>query len=143
VFTIIKLAHERSGHAAAFNTWKQLKQSYSNISMEMVSVFVKLCTICTTTKPNPGKPASLKPILSKTFNHRAQVDLIDMQATPDGPFCFILHYQDHLTKFTILRPIRFKSTYFLYYIVKISILLFNTYGIHFNYIRYHSLQRIT
>ena len=38
-----------------------------------------------------------------------QVDLIDMQSQPDGPFRFILNYQDHLTKFISLRPLKFKT----------------------------------
>ena len=38
-----------------------------------------------------------------------QVDLIDMQSQPDGPYRFILNYQDHLTKFIILRPLKQKT----------------------------------
>ena len=47
--------------------------------------------------------------MTDTFNDRGQVDLIDMQSNPDGEFRWILHYQDHLTKFTYLRAIRKKS----------------------------------
>lgn len=38
-----------------------------------------------------------------------KVDLIDMQSQPDGPYRFILNYQDHLTKFVILRPLKQKT----------------------------------
>ena len=37
------------------------------------------------------------------------VDLIDMQSEPDGYYQFIMNYQDHLTKFTILRPLKTKT----------------------------------
>ena len=40
---------------------------------------------------------------------RCQVDLIDMQYEPDGYYLFIMNYQDHLTKFTILRPLKSKN----------------------------------
>ena len=52
---------------------------------------------------------SSKPILSKTFNSRGQVDLIDMQSLPDGEFCWILVYQDHFSKLIVLRAIKAKS----------------------------------
>lgn len=42
-------------------------------------------------------------MLSKYFNSRGQVDLVDMQSMSDGDFKFIMHYQDHLTKFSVLR----------------------------------------
>lgn len=37
-----------------------------------------------------------------------QIDLIDLQTMPDGQNKFILHYQDHLTKFDLLRSITSK-----------------------------------
>ena len=42
------------------------------------------------------------------MNSRAQVDLIDMQSQPDGDLKWILTYQDHLTKFVQLRPVKSK-----------------------------------
>jgi len=32
-----------------------------------------------------------------------------MQSEPDGYYPFIMNYQDHLTKFTILRPLKSKT----------------------------------
>ena len=43
------------------------------------------------------------------MNSQCQVDLIDMQSEPDRYYRFIMNYQDHLTKFTILRPLKSKS----------------------------------
>jgi len=51
----------------------------------------------------------VKPIISSEINSRCQKDLIDMQAQPDGDYKFICVYQDHLTKFFILRSLRHKS----------------------------------
>lgn len=51
----------------------------------------------------------MKPMVFSTMNERCQVDLVDMQSNPDGAFKFIMVYQDHLTKFSILRPLRTKT----------------------------------
>ncbi|XP_048482488.1 KRAB-A domain-containing protein 2-like [Plutella xylostella] len=47
----------------------------------------------------------VKPIISRDFNERGQVDLIDLQSAPDGEFKWLLNYQDHSTKFIHLRPL--------------------------------------
>ncbi|XP_008187612.1 KRAB-A domain-containing protein 2-like [Acyrthosiphon pisum] len=52
----------------------------------------------------------IKPIISKNFNERGQVDLVDFQSLPDGKFKWILNYQDHRTKVLSLRPLESKRT---------------------------------
>jgi hypothetical protein len=42
------------------------------------------------------------------MNSRSQVDLIDMQSQADEGYKFIMVYQDHLTKFVLLRPLQSK-----------------------------------
>ena len=46
------------------------------------------------------------PILSNEFCARGQVDLIDMRTNPDGEYNWILNYQDHFTKWLVLRPLK-------------------------------------
>ena len=65
----------------------------------MCELYVKCCT-CQTSVPRPARPADFKPIISKSFNCRGQVDLIDMQSQADGEFKWIMHYQDNLPKFS-------------------------------------------
>jgi len=43
------------------------------------------------------------------MNSRRQVDLTDMQSEPDGYCRFIMNHQDHLTKFTVLHPLKRKT----------------------------------
>jgi hypothetical protein len=65
-----------------------------------------LCEECQLKKRKiASKGLVVKPLLSKDFNSRGQLDLVDMQSMRDGDFKFILHYQDHLTKFAVLRPL--------------------------------------
>lgn len=54
------------------------------------------------------KGVVVRPILSKEFASRGQVDLVDMQSMPSNGHKWIMVYQDHLTKFCVLRPIKSK-----------------------------------
>ncbi|XP_062569481.1 SCAN domain-containing protein 3-like [Saccostrea cucullata] len=67
-----------------------------------------MCDECQLRRKNPCKGVVVKPILSKDFNSRGQVDLIDMQSMADGNYRFIMNYQDHLTKFCILESLTSK-----------------------------------
>ena len=59
-------------------------------------------------KRTTTKGIVVKPILSKDFSSRAQVDLIDMQYMCQGQHKWITVYQNHLTKFYILHPLTSK-----------------------------------
>ena len=54
------------------------------------------------------KGVVVRPILSKDLTSRGQVDLIDMQATAHRNSQWSMVYQDHFTKFCILRPLTTK-----------------------------------
>ena len=49
------------------------------------------------------KGVVVRPILSKDFSSRCQVDLIDMQSMAHMNYKWIMVYQDHLTKLCVLR----------------------------------------
>ncbi|XP_022160133.1 KRAB-A domain-containing protein 2-like [Myzus persicae] len=48
------------------------------------------------------------PMIFSELNSRCQLDLIDYQSQADGEYKFVLVYQDHLTKFCILKPLKSK-----------------------------------
>ncbi|KAL0831850.1 hypothetical protein ABMA28_001380 [Loxostege sticticalis] len=58
--------------------------------------------------PTPVVISVSEPIISNSFNNRGQVDLKDLQSTPDREYKLILHYQDLTTKFSFLRPLTSK-----------------------------------
>lgn len=84
-----------------------LKHKYS-IPRTAVEIFVKCCTTCAEKKQQSKKGIVVKPLLSKGWNHRGQIDLMDLQSTPDGEYKWLMNYQDHLTKFIHLRPLKSK-----------------------------------
>jgi hypothetical protein len=65
-----------------------------------------MCIDCQRKRVRPmTKGVVVRPILSKEFSARGQVDLIDMQSLPHGSFKWIMVYQDHLTKFVVIRAL--------------------------------------
>ncbi|XP_064099398.1 KRAB-A domain-containing protein 2-like [Macrobrachium nipponense] len=87
---------------------KNLSQKYANIAQESINLFKAGCIECQKKKRRPTtKGTVVRPILAKEFGTRGQVDLTDMQSMK-GRFSWIMVYQDHLTKFIVLRPLTSK-----------------------------------
>ena len=64
--------------------------------------FLACCESCVNKRGKAKKGLVVKPILSKEALSRMQVDFIDLQSCPDGEYKYILHLQDHLTKFCLI-----------------------------------------
>ena len=108
-YDIISKAHIATGHGGRDRMLKHLNQKYANITTEAVELFKLYCIVCQEKRKRPKTTGVVvKPILSREFNSRGQVDLIDMQSAPQGRFKWIMVYQCHLTKFVILRPLSSK-----------------------------------
>lgn len=69
-------------------------------------LYLTLCKPCQQKNSKLKKVLTSKPI--KEVNSRCQVDLIDMQSSPDGEYKFIMHYQDLHTKLSFLRSLKSK-----------------------------------
>lgn len=109
LYRLIKTAHSGIGHGGIHKTYKELKKQFANISREVIKLFIQLCEQCILKKKrSETSKLIVRPITSSDFNSRGQVDLVDYQSCPDGDFKWVMHYQDHLTKFSILRPLKSK-----------------------------------
>jgi hypothetical protein len=82
-----------------------------------------VCEECQLKRKNPSKGVVVKSIVSKDFNSRGQVDLVDMQSMPDGNYRFIMNYQDHLTKFCIIEALSSKRAAEVAYTILLNIVL--------------------
>lgn len=87
----------------------EINKKYCNVTRAAIQIYLSLCEQCQGKKKMKKKGLVVAPILSNHMNSRCQVDLIDMQTEPDGDYRFIFNYQDHLTKFTILKPLKTKT----------------------------------
>ena len=105
--------HLSTGHSGRDNMKKEIKQKFANLTQDVLMAFLKTCEFCSTKQSKAPKGIVVKPILSKEAFSRFQVGYIDLQSCPDeteyGTFKFILHGQDHLTKFTFLEVTENKS----------------------------------
>jgi len=84
----------------------ELKKKYCNVTRQLIDLYLALCEQCQLKEKTPKRGLVVCPIRPHYTNSRCQVDLIDMQSEPDVYYRFIMNYQDHLTKFTILRPLK-------------------------------------
>ena len=119
IFDTVHSAHISCGHGGEKRTNYELKnqRNIANITMEQIKLFISLCEICNKKRnilkkksKNNNSSSSSNIIISSNFGERGQVDLIDlsMYSTSEG-YKYILNYQDHLTKFVILRPLKSKN----------------------------------
>ena len=114
VFDEIYESHISTGHGGEKRTFHDLQfRGISNISLKHVGLFISTCKICLKKKiavPSTlSKSNVVKPIISGNFGERGQVDLIDMSSFKTTQHRYILNYQDHFSKFCILRPLLSKD----------------------------------
>jgi len=108
LFDILHSTHSAIGHGGRNRMSAELKMKYCNITNETIMVYLSLCVHCQKKSSNPKRGLVSKPILHNAFNSRALIDLIDMQSQCINNFRFIMNYQDHLTKFVVLKPLTSK-----------------------------------
>ncbi|XP_043469875.1 KRAB-A domain-containing protein 2-like [Leptopilina heterotoma] len=108
MFNILEASHIATGHGGRDRMLDETNKKYANITRDVVNTFLSKCEICHLKKVKRKRGLVSKPILHSEMNSRCQVDLIDLQSQADQQFKFIMVYQDHLTKFVLLRPLTSK-----------------------------------
>ena len=123
IYDIIKKARLALNHAGRDKMEKEINRKYANITLNCINLYKSLCEECQLRRKHSSKGVVVKPIVSKDFNSRGQVDLVDMQSMPDGNYRFIMNYQDHLTKFCIIEVLSSKRTAEVAYKILLDIVL--------------------
>ena len=111
LFDTIQEAHRGIAHGGQRRTYDVVKKTVANVTRDQVRTFLQYCTTCEAKRAARESRRRLveKPIVSDRLGERGQVDLIDMRRTqPPSEYQYILHYQDHFTKFSVLRALRSK-----------------------------------
>ena len=110
VFDLIVQEHQTNSiHSGKNKTFAALNQQFFSIKRQEVEFVLKHCRTCAQTKPQTRTTrAPLKPIKVHSVFERIQIDLIDMTATPDGEYKWILHIVDHFSKFSSSFALRSK-----------------------------------
>lgn len=119
VFDSIWECHQQAGHMKNHSTWSLVSKKYYNITEKLVENFVATCPVCIKEQPcaKPHKGA-VKPIRSRSFRDRFQVDLIDFskKATKDIYGIeqkWIMTLKDHFSKMVYLRALPSKEPKFV------------------------------
>ncbi|XP_074041468.1 LOW QUALITY PROTEIN: KRAB-A domain-containing protein 2-like [Leptinotarsa decemlineata] len=87
LFTVLHEAHVAIGHGGRDRMLKELDIKYKNVTRHDVELYISLCEPCQ--KKQKGSKRGV--------------------SQPDREFKFIIVYQDHLTKFVILKPLKTKT----------------------------------
>ena len=110
MYTITKQGHIATGHGGRDRMLKYMSNKYTNITKARVDLFKSFCVSCQEKVKRPKTTRVIvRLILSNDFLSRSQVDMIDMQSSPQSQFHRIMVYQCQLTKFCILRPLKSKK----------------------------------
>lgn len=109
LYDILTRVHLDLQHGGRNRMLPLVKEKYKNVGVEAIMTYLQLCGICLAKKKTTRRGLTVKPMVFKELNDRVQVDLIDFQSKPDGEYKFIFVAQDHLTKFTHLRPLVTKT----------------------------------
>ena len=118
LYDIIKRIHIEHNHARREGLHKRLTKEFHGITEKACTLFLESCEECHLRKAKKSvKSVVVKPISSTQFLSRCQVDLIDFRDMSEQhnmsesgvPYKWLLVYQDHFTKYILLRPLKHKS----------------------------------
>ncbi|KAL3897087.1 MAG: hypothetical protein SGPRY_013124 [Prymnesium sp.] len=92
IFDDIHAQHVEGGHCKNKALYDRVFKAHGGSISHKIQqdLFVSCCPMCVEGKPRKAVTAAHTPILTKGFGTRGQVDLIDLQSTPDGEFKYLL-----------------------------------------------------
>lgn len=109
MYDVLHTTHLDIGHGGKHRMFAEAKKRYKNVTQEIIKIYLTCCVSCRSkAKCARSSCEAVATILPET-NGRCRVDLIDMQSQPDGPYRFIMIYEDCSTKFVQLRPLTSQS----------------------------------
>ncbi len=92
-------------HCKGLTIHHRATERHGNIPREVTKIFTDVCPHCISLSNRKKPVAGIRNIVTLGFGQRGQIDLIDFQSMPDGPFNFLLNYIDHGVKVLISIPI--------------------------------------
>ncbi len=121
VFDGINEWHHFQGHMGQERTWGFCKEKFWNVTQQHVRYFCTTCFECMRKNPVPKKlKGSIKPIFSKNFRDRFQVDLINFRRLRKrDPFGVLMRWvmtlKDHATGLTFICALPRKQAHLVAY----------------------------
>lgn len=103
-FDLLFAVHNETGHGGRDKILKSIKNKFY-IQKKPIEIFISLCPTCKIKRSTPKKSGMVKQTVSRDFNSRGHIDIIDFQTIQDGDYKWLLNYEDYATKFIQLRPL--------------------------------------
>ncbi len=75
VISVIRSHHLMKGHAGARTTWESEKNCYSNVSLDLCTKFVELCS-CIVNQHLPNRPEGITTILTRKQDHLTKLSYV-------------------------------------------------------------------
>ncbi|XP_063586867.1 KRAB-A domain-containing protein 2-like [Penaeus indicus] len=103
-YDVTKRAYIATGHGGRDRMIKETAKKHANVTREALELFKSYCEECQKKRKQPvTKGVVVQPIMTDGFSSHSQVDLTDMQSMAQGSYKWNMVYQDHITKFCVLR----------------------------------------
>ncbi|XP_028026474.1 KRAB-A domain-containing protein 2-like [Bombyx mandarina] len=119
MYDILLNCHMNLGHAGRIRMMSQIKKKYKNITAQIISLFISLCTTCKIKRQNYSKMQPYKNnraekqniVQESLFAHpelysRGQVDLLYVNNVEDKEYKFLMIYRNLATRFTHLNVLK-------------------------------------
>lgn len=115
LYEVLSSAHVATCHRGRDKLDTYLKKSYMGISQQVITVFTSLCKLHHQQKSITSycKKPITKPIQANGFLCHVEIDLMDFRKIPcncSKKHCWILHVEDHFSKYSWLIPLKSKET---------------------------------
>lgn len=107
LYEVIREYHTKTGHGGNVKL-RTVITKYA-VPRPAIEAFLLTCSVCSFKRETKQHKLTIEPVVSKTFNKRGHLHLVNFQSIPDGKFNWILYYQEHCTKFLSLRPLESKQ----------------------------------
>ena len=114
LFEVLSLAHKRTNHRGRQITSKWINESYSEVNVRVVNLFVGLCRIHEEQKTITSHVKVVtKPLQSPEFLSLIEIDLMDFRNCPcdcSNTHTWAMNIIDHHTKYITVMPLHNKTT---------------------------------
>lgn len=107
-FDILFDQHQALGHPGIRLLHLTCNKLVYNISRDQVKWFTDRCGTCVIKHCHLPREQVVKPIRTSKVRDRGQVDLMDYQSISYNGYRWVMVYQDHFSKFVVLRPLKAK-----------------------------------
>ena len=124
----IERIHAEGSHNSYKKLFQRVKKEVFGISRAEIQGLVEYCQVCLLKRQNTTS-ALLQPIVVGEILARVQADLINICTKPDREYVWILHLNDHFSKFSMLYAFTSKKSSEITFYINVFVQHLGVFGI--------------